>query len=1380
MRNVALLTTTLLLLALSAPVDLPAQSTGDPEKSVSLPTTQSSNAEGTRFVVGFMKNEENTSICSLLGDRSPSNQKIVITSRYETSVTVSLPTGGTITRDLQPLGVETIFLNGDQYECLYEVCDFTVEITAEKPINVYGFSAKTHTSDGYLALPVSSWGTEYVTANYWLDYYQPRGATMWDSCALEPRGGEFAIIAGEDSTLVTVTPKTATRQGYPAGVPVRRLLRKGEMWQLEDGGLLRNASDITGSHVSADKPIGVLSGHVRAGIPTVYGTKDHLIEMLTPIEDLGSRHIIVPFGGRQGGDLARVIAAHPGQTTLTVSNPSGRLTYFLNGVGSYQELDIDQVTVVESSQNVLLAHYSQSNGVDQTSDFDPYMIVVTPESQFSKSAVFQTMSDELRIDPVRRDTSRKFNSHFVTIVAEKENFETLTLNGRQIAFLPYVGRGAVPTLEEDYLWVTLRINQNAAYVIEGMAEFGGYVYGIGQWDSYGWPVGTGDTPVLIDTIPPKLYAEPECGTLFWTITATDSVSATDSTVEDKGVLFLELDLNTAENVRVLSRTPDLPNAGPVPVAAMRLTLIDRTKPGRASVIVIDAGGAIPAERNRDTIEVELKVNPPLFSRDSLLISGARMNTTYDGSVEIRSENGESIRIDSLRLRRGQEFRLTSPQNGGRVDTTVAGEEVYTVDLSFLTDRTSLYTDTLVVWIDCIPYAIPLTAVMKVPAIDVDDLDFGTLRIGVDSCLQVMVTNSGEETLVITNYRVSTANGEGYFSFGSGNDPLPLRLEPGESTWVRICFDAILAGRHTGSITFTSNAAAGDSVGSLVGRVILPSLDIEGHDFGEVQVGETKCDSVPVTNPGSIPIVLTGVTIVEDVFVEDPSIFPYVLGPGDTLWVSLCFTPKREGTVDSPIGAENEEGLEAVAVLRGSGYVLRAEIDGYDWGRRWVGTTHDTIVHVRNLTDRTIEIDSIWLAGGDDGDFTLLTQVPPAVTLGPNEEYPLDVRFSPLAVGARSIGIYARTNSNLTPIVENMLQGFGVQPMPADELVHDSATIYSCAEKVSQVLLYNRGNVPLTLEQVRIDGPGGTLDPRIEVNAPPVGAQIPVGDAPLEIEIPYRPDGLPGTTWVTVRWSFEELPGEEFERTLRFSSTPQVFEVTAAAPPQIDNAQQFDLFLSLGDGAWPGEHHQEVILEIGYNPKVSWFDRERFEQSRLIAPTTDWVVVGTPEFFDSTTVRLRLRPYAGNALPLDGVTFPAIPFRGFFGDVDLDTFAVAMAVDNEICVLPATTRLPYSITNICGLSARLFDVFGDPPFLSQGKPNPARHQTTIDFTLPFEGEVSLELYSPDGALVTRLIDEVRRAGDYSVTIDLETLPSGVYYYRMEHGSYVATRALVVEK
>jgi photosystem II stability/assembly factor-like uncharacterized protein len=83
-------------------------------------------------------------------------------------------------------------------------------------------------------------------------------------------------------------------------------------------------------------------------------------------------------------------------------------------------------------------------------------------------------------------------------------------------------------------------------------------------------------------------------------------------------------------------------------------------------------------------------------------------------------------------------------------------------------------------------------------------------------------------------------------------------------------------------------------------------------------------------------------------------------------------------------------------------------------------------------------------------------------------------------------------------------------------------------------------------------------------------------------------------------------------------------------------------------------------------------------------------------------------------------------------------------------------------------------------LSQNYPNPFNPITTITYTIPNESFVELKIYDLLGREITTLVNERKSAGNYSVDFNASNLPSGVYFYRMEAGSFVSTKKFVLLK
>jgi hypothetical protein len=81
-------------------------------------------------------------------------------------------------------------------------------------------------------------------------------------------------------------------------------------------------------------------------------------------------------------------------------------------------------------------------------------------------------------------------------------------------------------------------------------------------------------------------------------------------------------------------------------------------------------------------------------------------------------------------------------------------------------------------------------------------------------------------------------------------------------------------------------------------------------------------------------------------------------------------------------------------------------------------------------------------------------------------------------------------------------------------------------------------------------------------------------------------------------------------------------------------------------------------------------------------------------------------------------------------------------------------------------------------LGQNYPNPFNPTTTIRYQLSANSFVTLKVFDILGREVAALVNEAQRPGIYRVKWDASGLPSGVYFYRMHAGEFVATRKAVL--
>lgn len=83
-------------------------------------------------------------------------------------------------------------------------------------------------------------------------------------------------------------------------------------------------------------------------------------------------------------------------------------------------------------------------------------------------------------------------------------------------------------------------------------------------------------------------------------------------------------------------------------------------------------------------------------------------------------------------------------------------------------------------------------------------------------------------------------------------------------------------------------------------------------------------------------------------------------------------------------------------------------------------------------------------------------------------------------------------------------------------------------------------------------------------------------------------------------------------------------------------------------------------------------------------------------------------------------------------------------------------------------------------LSQNFPNPFNPQTTIRFSVPESGFITLKVYDIKGQEVKSLISEKYHPGNYEISLTGDGLSSGVYYYKMQSGNYSETRKMILIK
>lgn len=172
-------------------------------------------------------------------------------------------------------------------------------------------NVETYSNDATLLLPSNTYGKDY--------YVVAREEIVGSGGAWR---GYAAVVARDDATTVTVQPTAPTLAG--AGVQAMNpggtyqfTLNRYEVLNIKSN---QEGSDLTGTHITADKPIGVFGGH-DAVVSGEQCCADHLEHQLFPVETWGKTYVAGKSFKRNGEkDYWRIVASQNG-TTVSFDPP---------------------------------------------------------------------------------------------------------------------------------------------------------------------------------------------------------------------------------------------------------------------------------------------------------------------------------------------------------------------------------------------------------------------------------------------------------------------------------------------------------------------------------------------------------------------------------------------------------------------------------------------------------------------------------------------------------------------------------------------------------------------------------------------------------------------------------------------------------------------------------------------------------------------------------------------------------------------------------------------------------------------------------------------------------------------------------------------------
>jgi hypothetical protein len=78
------------------------------------------------------------------------------------------------------------------------------------------------------------------------------------------------------------------------------------------------------------------------------------------------------------------------------------------------------------------------------------------------------------------------------------------------------------------------------------------------------------------------------------------------------------------------------------------------------------------------------------------------------------------------------------------------------------------------------------------------------------------------------------------------------------------------------------------------------------------------------------------------------------------------------------------------------------------------------------------------------------------------------------------------------------------------------------------------------------------------------------------------------------------------------------------------------------------------------------------------------------------------------------------------------------------------------------------------------PNPFNPATTIKFQIPKTGLVEIKVFDITGKLITTMINQTLKEGIYETSFNASSLPSGIYFVKLQAGNFTGINKIVLVK
>jgi hypothetical protein len=1301
---------------------------------------------------------------------------------------------------------------------------YGIVLTSNDPISVTVAMNWRSSGAVYKALPAEMLGKKYAV----LSLYQDKTDVN--------KPGQIVIVATKDETTV--------RWKYPSNVKAKTdketfsvTLQQGETYLIElvqkDAYHQNTLADLTGTIVTADKPIAVISGHTKGAMSryedVFFGLSAEMsrtaqVEMMYPIEMAGTEFMTLPrlVANRpvhkwpdDHGDMIRFVAVENGTIVYQMrqdgTSPK-QISTPLQAGQFYELTNMEDAAYYTSNKPMVVGQYLKAwmmhayerkgeNPLGHVSGGAGEFFNVTPVNAWPSYAQFY---------------SPKKNANYVNITFRTEDINTIKFDGKSLQTV--FGSKIKKYAGTEFSYASKEISEGD-HSIEG-GKFAAYAYG--NWDdlvypnrgnyAYGYPVGVNFAIKCDDEL--KMSGDPQCGN----VKGIAQVGPDGS--DCAGLLYVRMMGAESNNYKFSTPKTFMPGDK---LTTFTLDVVDPTKPAKAVVKAVSRSGRYLTRTYEYTPE-ELTFAPTSINFGTLPLGDKLCRT-----ITLTNPSATSpTTVMSLRIKLAQKeftispagFPITIPPNSSK-DVEVCA--------TALERKSVTVVDTVIAVLGCFEMPISeLKVRTEKPKVFIQDAAFREVPVNTERTKDVEIRNVG--TVDVTLTEVTWPDHVHFLRTENLNFPITLKADGVHTFQVVYNPGATTGVEDKTRAVFTANTDEIKVYSDWTGTGINAGPFITGYDWNERRVldnfaGVTEYPFTVTYGNSEKSAALENVTIKvigadAPYFTADLITVPSRLSAGeDNKTLAVSFKPTYlPGTRDAERaytlqlemkGTFNGVEKTATAELKGIGVQPHVALTPkIDFGTFKVNESKsENAVLTSNGTMKLTlmnKIKGFSIDGPDAARFVIdpafLAQNPygtPVSNIVGNNTIAIPVIFT--AENAARTAPYTATLHIETDAPENPtteLVAVVVETgKPAVKTTDVELKQYITLTKDGKVEIENTGEVDVTITEIK--APQGSFYWKILSNTP-MPKTLKVGEV-LALDVQYSP--------INVFLDAQNQVVKDIATIEYVTSIGSYISTLTGTPDQIVSLVKVGR--AGNNGAWLSEYSTVAGETTEYidinltNNEVENLDRADISKftmtvnylAELVEPIIATVEPSAFTQGNGWTIDMSNTKIVGPGKMIVTMSGPT-PLRG---EGSLFRFKMNAYLGTELnsiigCNMDILdpVKKGYVLVNNrpgkvlvdlnCSKEIRRVHISDNTYTLKAGTPNPVVAHGTIDYSIGLDGQTSVEIYNVMGQKVATLVDQFQRSGQYQIAFDTDALQltSGTYTCKIVSGPYTETTQLVITK